>query len=437
MITSACRRFGGDEAQPCSRVPREYLCQEVGSPDSCVTQERILERTRTADESAMGQLRCKWSVRNAPVALTRPLPHHAFVPLSRRSHDLSSNGHHGPAYGHLRRRWQAPGERPAAGDPGPGRTGLSAALSDTSSVAEWTRLVPIVRRRVTSRAAMGKRTGGAGVTGSEMAQRDEYLLGYRRAEQERLQEQARQLADESSWLFDQFAIASGARVVEIGCGPQGCLDLLAQRVGPSGSVIGVERSAEAVQMARAMVVEHGLGNVEIVHGDARVTGLPRGEFDLVTSRLVLVNVPQPEEIIAEAVALTKAGGIVAFHEADYVAHVCDPPLAAWDRAIEVLNTYSCSAGIDLFIGRKLPRLLRDAGVGEIEVRPLVHVYPPGHGRRTILLDFVENLSGRLVETGSVAPDELEALKHSLRQHLDDPDTVVVSHLFLQAWGHKR
>ena len=151
----------------------------------------------------------------------------------------------------------------------------------------------------------------------------------------------------------------------------------------------------------------------------------------------MVNVPQPEEIIAEAVTLAKTGGIVAFHEADYIAHVCDPPLAAWDRAIEVLNTYSSSAGIDLFIGRKLPRLLRDAGVGEIEVRPLVHVYPPGHGRRTILLDFVENLSGRLVETDSVAPDELGALKRSLRQHLDDPNTVVVSHLFLQAWGHKR
>jgi ubiquinone/menaquinone biosynthesis C-methylase UbiE len=177
-------------------------------------------------------------------------------------------------------------------------------------------------------------------------------------------------------------------------------------------------------------------NVEIIHGDARATGLPRGEFDLVTSRLVLVNVPQPDEIIAEAVALVKADGIVAFHEADYVAHVCDPPLAAWDRAIEVLDTYSRSAGIDLFIGRKLPRLLREGELDDVQVRPLVHVYPPGHARRTILLDFVENLSGRLVETGAVSADELEALKSSLRQHLDDPNTVVVSHLFVQAWGRK-
>ena len=82
-------------------------------------------------------------------------------------------------------------------------------------------------------------------------------------------------------------------------------------------------------------------------------------------------------------------------------------------------------------------LARRGCLAQVEVRPLVHVYPPGHGRRTILLDFVENLSGRLVETGSVDPDELEALKRSLHKHLNDPEIVVVSHLFIQAWGHKR
>jgi SAM-dependent methyltransferase len=272
--------------------------------------------------------------------------------------------------------------------------------------------------------------------GAEMPHRDEYLLGYRRAEQERLQVQARQLADESSWLFDQLALAPGARVVEIGCGPRGCLDLLAHRVGPSGSVIGVERSEEAVELARGLVREQGLANVEIIHGDARSTGLTRDSFDLVTSRLVLVNVPQPEEIVAEAVALVRPGGFVAFHEADYIAHVCDPPLQAWDRAVEILNIYARSAGVDLFIGRKLPRLLRAAGLVDVEAHPLIHIYPPGHARRSILLDFVEDLSERLVETGTTSPIELETLTGSLRRHLDDPDTLVVSHLFVQAWGRK-
>jgi trans-aconitate methyltransferase len=79
-----------------------------------------------------------------------------------------------------------------------------------------------------------------------MTESEQYVLGYRRAEQERLQRQAQQLAHESNSLFDRIGVAAGARVVEIGCGPEGCLELLAKRVGPSGTVVGVERSQDAV-----------------------------------------------------------------------------------------------------------------------------------------------------------------------------------------------
>ena len=135
-----------------------------------------------------------------------------------------------------------------------------------------------------------------------MTEPDPYVLGYRQAEQERLQQQAQQLAHESSWLFDQLAVTRGARVVEIGCGPHGCLDLLSERVGPTGRVVGVERSAEAVALARRLISQRNFGNVDVLEGDARSTGLPKASFDFVTSRLVLVNVPQPEQIVAEAAA---------------------------------------------------------------------------------------------------------------------------------------
>jgi ubiquinone/menaquinone biosynthesis C-methylase UbiE len=269
-----------------------------------------------------------------------------------------------------------------------------------------------------------------------MTEADQYVLGYRQAEQRRLQQQAQQLAHESSWLFDQTGMARGARVVEIGCGPQGCLELLSERVGPSGSVVGIERSADAVALARQLVLERGLGNVEVLEGDARSTGLPRASFDLATARLVLVNVPQPEQIVAEAAALVRPGGWVAFHEADYVSHICDPPLDAWTNLVELLETYSKKNGIDPFIGRKLPRLLRDAGLTEVRVNPIIHIYPPGHGRRTILLDFAENLSERILAQRLVGERELADMKVALGRHLANPDTLVVSHLFFQAWGRK-
>ena len=135
-----------------------------------------------------------------------------------------------------------------------------------------------------------------------MTERDQYVLGYRQAEQERLQQQARQLALESSWLFDQIPIREGIHAVEIGCGPHGCLELLSERVGLSGRVVGVERSADAVALARKLVEDRGLTNVEVLHSDAQSVGLPKASFDLVTARLVLVNVPDPQQLVAEAVA---------------------------------------------------------------------------------------------------------------------------------------
>jgi SAM-dependent methyltransferase len=270
-----------------------------------------------------------------------------------------------------------------------------------------------------------------------MTQSDPYLLGYRQAEQERLQIQGRELASEANWLFDQLGIPlAGARVIEFGCGPRGCLDLLAERVGPQGTVVGLERSAEAVRLARQFVADLHLDNVEVLEGDAHATALPRGSFDVATARLVLVNVPEPEQIVAEMVALVRPGGMVALHEADYVSHLCDPPHPAWSRLMQAMETYAQRNGIDLFIGRRVPRLLREAGLVEVQTHPLVSLHPLGHWRRMILWQFVQNLRERLIAQAVLSEVELDELAAGLKHHLEDPNTLVVSHLYLQVWGRK-
>ncbi|MBT2748717.1 MULTISPECIES: methyltransferase domain-containing protein [unclassified Lysobacter] len=271
-----------------------------------------------------------------------------------------------------------------------------------------------------------------------MDKADEYILGYRRQEQIRLQAQARQLAGESRWLFEQIPLPENPRIVEIGCGPQGCLEILSNRAGPSGRVVGVDRSEEAVALAKEWISASKLANVEVRVKDARNTELPRASFDLVTARLVLVNVPEPEQIVAEAAALLKPGGWLALHEADYVSFLCDPPCAAWDALMELFRRYAVHNGIDPYIGRRMPRMLREvARLVDIAVRPIVHVYPIDHERRFIAVDFAENVADRLVDQKLVSGRDVSSLLASLRNHLSDPDTLVISHLFFQAWGRKR
>jgi SAM-dependent methyltransferase len=266
---------------------------------------------------------------------------------------------------------------------------------------------------------------------------DQYFLGYRSEEHDRLRAQAEDFQSEAAWLFDQVGPLEGKAVVELGVGPRGCLDELAARVGPDGTVIGVERDAESVELARKFVVDRTLDNVDVQQGDARATGLPGDGFDFVTERLIMHNVPRPEEIVAEAVRLVRPGGWVAFHEGDRRGQSCDPPAEAWDRLMEVSQRYAERNSIDLFVGRRLPGLLRRAGLVDVRVRPVLYIdHELGHPRRLVLADFAENLRDRLISSELITRAEFDGLHAALRQHLADPGTTVVSHLYVQAWGRK-
>jgi SAM-dependent methyltransferase len=269
-----------------------------------------------------------------------------------------------------------------------------------------------------------------------MAQAERYLLGHSLAEQQRLQQQPGELAPESRWLLDQLGIQPGVRAIDLGCGPQGVLDLLAERVGPQGWVVGMDMSAHAVHLATEFAANHGLSNVEVRQGNAKDTGLPRSSFDVAHARLVLVNVPEPERVVAEMVALVRPGGVVALHEADWMAHFCEPPSPAWSRLMAALEAHAGAQGIDLYIGRRVPALLRAAGLVEVQVRPVIHVYPPGHSRRPIFHQFVGNVREQVLAQGLLTASEMDDLMATLQAHLDDPETLVVSHLFFQAWGRR-
>src|SRR5277367_5782188 len=112
---------------------------------------------------------------------------------------------------------------------------------------------------------------GGGIEMSE--QSDPYVLGGTQTEQERLVAQAAEFEVQSRWLLDQIDIEPGWHAVDIGCGPIGILNLLSERVGTAGSVVGLEREQRFITMARSEVAQRGLKNVDIVQGDALNTGL--------------------------------------------------------------------------------------------------------------------------------------------------------------------
>ena len=270
-----------------------------------------------------------------------------------------------------------------------------------------------------------------------MPSSQDYVWGTEAIERERLLEQVKLYVPEATWLLDHLALKPGSRAIDLGCGPLGILDLLSERVGPGGAVSGVEWEARFVHMANELAAERGLDNVRVTVGDATATTHPANAFQFVHERLLLIVVPEPRKVISEMVRLAEPGGIVAVEEVDVGSWTCEPVHPAWSRLFASFETLYTHDGKDLRIGRRLPGLLRAAGLENVGCKAHARLNGPGDFHQQQLLVFVKLFWKQIVDQGLVGEGELSALYERLDRHLADPATLVVSPLLFQAWGYKK
>jgi len=140
-----------------------------------------------------------------------------------------------------------------------------------------------------------------------------YILGSSPRELSRLSLQARIIGSTTERLLRQAGIRRGMRVLDLGCGAGDVSMLAAELVGRPGSVVGIDRSAEAIERARARVDENGFERIDFY--ESSLDGFSSTElFDVVIGRYVLIHQAAPAEFIRAASRHVRPGGVIAFHE---------------------------------------------------------------------------------------------------------------------------
>lgn len=194
----------------------------------------------------------------------------------------------------------------------------------------------------------------------------------------------RQMADTAKTieadLWERAGIVSGAVVADVGCGPAAMSVVMADIVGPTGRVIGVERDESALAAARQVVAQAGAANVELRQGTGTSAGLEPGSVDVVVMRHVLAhNGPEEGAIVAHLATLVRPGGCVYLVDIDGTAMRMidvDPDLEDTnDSYVE----FHRRKGNDLQPGLRLGKLLKAAGLEVVEHTGRYNVIaaPPG------------------------------------------------------------
>jgi SAM-dependent methyltransferase len=108
-------------------------------------------------------------------------------------------------------------------------------------------------------------------------------------------------------MLDLAGIQVGSRVLDVGAGAGDQTLLAARRVGPEGHILATDISPIMLEVAAELAGEAGLANVETRVMNARQLDLPSDSFDAAISRLLIMLVPEPHEVVADIRRVLKPG----------------------------------------------------------------------------------------------------------------------------------
>ena len=157
-------------------------------------------------------------------------------------------------------------------------------------------------------------------------------------------------------VHEALAAAPGERILDVGCGPGFYVAELLERVGPDGSVVGVDASPDMLAMAARRVDGHG--NVAFHEGDATALPVEDGGFDAALSVQVLEYVTDTAAALAELHRVLRPGGRALVWDVDWSTvswHSADP-----ERMARVLRAFDEHL-VHPALPRRLAAALREAG----------------------------------------------------------------------------
>jgi len=254
-------------------------------------------------------------------------------------------------------------------------------------------------------------------------------LGY-----ERLTVLARSWQPTTSALFDRVQLGPGMRCLDLGCGSGDVTFEMAERVGPDGSVTGVDMDMVKLGLARRAAATQGLLNVEF--RQMNVYEFAESDaYDLVYARFVLQHLSRPVDVLRAMWAAVMVGGVLVVEDADFEGSFCDPPHNGFAFWVEAYQRVLERHGGDPLMGRKLHRYFTDAGIPEPSVGVVQNVHRTGEAKM-LPHSTVEATAEAIVAEGVATAEQLREALEGLAEFGADTHSLCGSPRVFQVWTRR-
>ncbi len=222
-------------------------------------------------------------------------------------------------------------------------------------------------------------------------------------------------AEATQRMLEAAGLVPGNHVLDIAAGTGDQSILAARRVGPGGSILATDISADMLGIAARVAQQEGLTTITTRVMDAQQLDLQDNAFDAVICRLALMLIPNLKSALREIRRVLKPGGKLA---ALVWSAPENNPLFSWPLAIVATYARGASShGPDLFAlsdPRVFERELTEAGFAEVITRAL-----PFESHYASLDAFLQSTASRLTAgvMGQLPQQEQQHLLGEVKQAL--------------------
>ena len=239
-------------------------------------------------------------------------------------------------------------------------------------------------------------------------------------------------------MLARAGLCPGLRVLDVGCGV-GDVSLLARTlVGPSGSVLGIDRCAESLGLARHRAQRSGFDNVAFAQVSLEALDL-QGPFDALVGRLILLYLPEPAQLLRRLLGLLRPGGLVVFQEMDMRSARAVPSCPLYTRMGSWLCTTFERAGVETEMGSRLYATFLQAGLPAPELHSAAQVAGAEHTELyELLTNTLRSLQPLTEKFGIATRDEqdLDTFASRLRAEVAAGGGVIHAPSYVGAWARK-
>jgi ubiquinone/menaquinone biosynthesis C-methylase UbiE len=261
-----------------------------------------------------------------------------------------------------------------------------------------------------------------------------YVMGRTSGEYERLRRQSEAFEPITRSVLERIGLSTGMTCLDLGCGPGQVMRLMAEHVGPSGRVVGIDVDDRLGTEMLSILHGSGYDQCSFIAGNVQdLEKIETGYFDLVFARFLLLHLANPIQALRKMYSRVKQGGKIVVQDFYFPTMDSYPTVEALAEFGTVFFGVYNKEGRETRMGLKLPAFFIEAGIGApdgTDVAGLLHT-----GGISMLAGVYRSVLPLALNHGITTQERSEWFFEEIRK-LTGTNHYVLSPSLISAWKQK-